>query len=98
MVITRKQKDVRPTKLVCFGGIAKHHSVNIMLFEPKEDRGEDAGFISWLFYGKIQYKSDVPTVNMGLFGGPCFTSKRWMYFVSDRNVKVVSRYLHETRI
>ena len=98
MVITRKQKDVRPTKLVCFGGIAKHHSVNIMLFEPKEDRGDDAGFIRRLFYGKIQYKSDLPTVNMGLFRGHCFTSKRWMYFVSDRNVKVVSRYLHETRI
>ena len=29
-----KRKDVRPTKLVDFEGIAKHHNVNIMLYEP----------------------------------------------------------------
>ena len=73
---TLKQKDVKPTKPVCFEGIAKHRSVNIMLFEPKEDRGEDAGFIRRLVYGKIQYKSDLPTVNMGLFGGHCFYIKK----------------------
>ena len=37
-----KRKDVRPTKLVDFEGIAKHHNVNIMLCEPKEDKGKDA--------------------------------------------------------
>ena len=40
-----KQKDVRPTKLVDFEGIAKHHRVNIMLYEPKKERGKDAGSI-----------------------------------------------------
>ena len=73
---TLKQKDVKPTKPGCFEGIAKHRSVNIMLFEPKEDRGEDAGFIRRLVYGKIQYKSDLATVNMGLFGGHCFYIKK----------------------
>ena len=33
-----KKRDVRPTKLVDFEGIAKHHNVNIMLYEPKKDR------------------------------------------------------------
>ena len=37
-----KRKDVRPTKPVDFEGIAKHHNVNIMLCEPKEDKGKDA--------------------------------------------------------
>ena len=37
-----KRKDVRPTKLVDFEGIEKHHNVNIMLHEPKKDRRKDA--------------------------------------------------------
>ena len=40
-----KRKDVRPTKLVDFEGITKHHNVNIMLYKPKQDRGKDAGSI-----------------------------------------------------
>ena len=32
-----KKKDVRPTKLVDFEGIARHHNVNIMLHERKKD-------------------------------------------------------------
>ena len=48
-----KQKDVRPTKLVDFEGIAKHHNVNIMLYEPKKDRGKDAGSIWRFVHGKI---------------------------------------------
>ena len=40
-----KKRDVRPTKLVDFEGIAKHHNVNIMLYEPKKDRGKDSGSI-----------------------------------------------------
>ena len=35
-----KKRDVRPTKLVDFEGIAKHHNVNIMLYEPKKGRGK----------------------------------------------------------
>ena len=70
-----KKRDVRPTKLVDFEGIARHHSVNIMLYEPKKDRGKDAGSIWWLVYGKIQHKSDLPTINMGLLGGHCFYIK-----------------------
>ena len=32
-----KKRDVRPTKLVDFEGIAKRHNVNIMLYEPKKN-------------------------------------------------------------
>ena len=32
-----KRKDLRPTKLVGFEGIARHRNVNIMLYEPKKD-------------------------------------------------------------
>ena len=37
-----KKGDVRPTKLVDFEGIARHHNVNIMLHVPKKDGGQDA--------------------------------------------------------
>ena len=30
-----KRKDLRPTKLVGFEGIARHHNVNIMLYEKR---------------------------------------------------------------
>ena len=39
-----KKRDMRPTKLVDFEGIARHHNVNIMLYEPKKD-GKDGGSI-----------------------------------------------------
>ena len=39
-----KRTDVRPTRLVDFEGIARHHNVNIMLYEPKKD-GKDGGSI-----------------------------------------------------
>ena len=39
------KNDVRPTKLVDFEGITRHHNVNIMLYEPKKDRGKDAASI-----------------------------------------------------
>ena len=71
-----KRKDVRPTKLVDFESIAKHLNVNIMLYEPKKDRSKNAGFILPLVYGKIQYKNDLPTVNIGLLGGHCFYIKK----------------------
>ena len=32
-----KKRDVRPTELVDFEGIARHRNVNIMLYEPKKD-------------------------------------------------------------
>ena len=92
-----KKRDVRPTKLVDFEGISKHYNVNIMLYEPKKDRGKDAGSVWWLVYGKIQHKNDLPTINIGLLGGHCFTLRRWMCFVSDRNVRGVGRYLRETK-
>ena len=47
-------------------------------------------------YGKIQHKNDLPTINMGLLGCHFFTSKRWMCFVGDGNVKGEDRYLRET--
>ena len=40
-----KKRDVRPTKLVALEGIARHQSVNIMLYEPRKGRGKDAGSV-----------------------------------------------------
>ena len=67
--------DVSPTKLVYFEDIAKHYNVNIMLYEPKKDRGKHAGSVCQLVYGKVQYKNDLPTINMGLLRGHCFHIK-----------------------
>ena len=67
-----KKRDVRPTKLVDFEGIARHHNVNIMLYEPKKN----ARSIWRLFYGKIQHKNDLPTIKMGLLGDHCFYIKK----------------------
>ena len=36
-----KKRDMRPTELVDFQGIARHHHVNIMLYEPKKDKGKE---------------------------------------------------------
>ena len=69
---------MRPTKLVDFECIAKHHGVNIMLYEPKKDRGKDSGSIWRLVYDKIQHKNDLPTINRGLLGG------HWFY-IRNRN-------------
>ena len=71
-----KRKGARPTKLVDFKGIARHHNVNIILYEPKKDRRKDAGSIWRLVYGKIQYKSYLHIKNMGLLGGHCFYIKK----------------------
>ena len=71
-----KKKDVRSTKLVDFEGIARHHNVNTMLCEPKKDWGKDAGSIRWLVYSKVQYKNDLPRINMGLLGDHCFHINR----------------------
>ena len=75
-----KKRDVRPTKLVDFEGIPRHHNVNIMLDEPKEYRGKDAGSVWQLVYGKTQHKNDLPTINMGLLGGYCFYMKEMDVF------------------
>ena len=71
-----KKRDVRPTRLVDFEGIAKPHNVNIMLYEPKKDRVKDAGSIWWLVCGKALHKSSLLTINMGLLGGHCFYIKK----------------------
>ena len=71
-----KKRDVRPTRLLDFEGIVKHHNVNIMSYEPKTGKGKDAGSIWPLVYGKIQHKSDLPTINMGLLGGHFFYIKK----------------------
>ena len=60
---------MRPTKLVDFEDIARHHNVNIMLYEPKQDRGKEAGSIWWLVDGKAQHKNNLPTINMELLEG-----------------------------
>ena len=87
---------MRPAKLVVYKSIAKHHNLNIMLYEPKKDRGKDEGFIWQLVYGKIQHKNDLTTINMGLLRGHCLNIKKMECFVSNESVKVVGRYLHET--
>ena len=71
-----KKRDVRPTKLVDFEGIARHYNVNIMLYEPKKGRGKDAGSVWKLVYGKTQHKNNLPTINMELLGGHCFYIKK----------------------
>ena len=71
-----KKRDMRPTKLVDFEGIPRHQNVNIMLYEPNQDRGKDARSIWWLVYGKAQHKNNLPTINMGLFGSHCFYIKK----------------------
>ena len=70
--------SVRATKLIDFEGIAKHHGVNIMLYEPKQKE------IWRLVYGKLQFKNELPTLNIGLLDGHCFyikdigvLAKRW---------------------
>ena len=67
---------MRPTKLVDFEGIAKHHNLNIMLYEPKKDRDKDAGSTWCLVYGRIQHKKALPTINMRLLWGHCFYIKK----------------------
>ena len=67
---------MRHTKFVDFEGIAKHHHVSIILYEPKKDGGKDAGSICQLVYGKIQYKINLPTINMGPLGGHYFYIKK----------------------
>ena len=102
-----KKRDVRPTKLVDFERIAKHHNVNIMLYEPKKDRGKEVGSIWRLVHGNIQHKSDLPTINMRLLGRHCFYIKkldvicnRWeckgcrQIFTGDENL---IRHLKEER-
>ena len=66
-----KKRDVRPTKLVDFEGIVRHHNENI-IYEPKK---EDAGSMWQLACGNIQYKNDLPTINKGFLGGHCFFIK-----------------------
>ena len=51
-----KKRDVRPTILVDFEVIARHHNVNIMLYKPKKN----ARSVWQLVYGKIQHKNDLP--------------------------------------
>ena len=63
---------MRPTSLADFEGIARHYNVNIMVYGPKKN----ARSVWQLVYGKIQHKSDLPTINMGLLGGYCFYIKK----------------------
>ena len=46
-----------------------------MLYEPKEDRGKDAGSVWQLVYGKTQHKNSLPAINMGLLREHCFYIK-----------------------
>ena len=67
-----KKGDTRPTKLVDFEGIARHHNVSIVLYEPNKNSRS----IWWLVYSKAQHKNNLPTINMGLLGDHCFYIKK----------------------
>ena len=67
-----KKGDMRPTKLVDFEGIARHHNVSIVLYEPNKNSRS----IWWLVYSKAQHKNNLPTINMGLLRGHCFYIKK----------------------
>ena len=59
-----KREDVKPTRLVDFENIAKQFKVNIRLFEPRENEDKTA----WrLVFGKNQFKTNLPCVDIGLF-------------------------------
>ena len=88
---------MRPTKLVYFEGITKPHNVNIMLYESKKDSRKDVEPTWWLVFGKIQYKSDLSTVNTRILGGHCFRIKKMDVLCKNGNVKAASRYLCKTR-
>ena len=64
-----KRKDVRSKELVDFEGIVKDYNVDVMLYESKIDSKKDVGSMWQLVCGKIQYKTNFPTVNMGGRGG-----------------------------
>ena len=67
------RKDVRPTRLVDFEGIAKKLKINIRVYEPKSDTKET----SWmLVFGKNRYKARLDTINLGMFKGHCFYIKK----------------------
>ena len=89
-----KGKNVRPTKLVDFEGIVRHHNVNIILYDPKKDKGKDAGSIWRLVYSKIQLRNDLLTVNMG---GYCFYIKSMDVLCNWWDVKGGSRYSRDMR-
>ena len=71
-----KKRGLIPTKLVDFESIARRHNVNIKLYEPKKDRGKNAGPIWRLVYGKAQHKNGLPTIKMGLLRGHYFYIKK----------------------
>ena len=64
-----KTSEVRPTKLIDFEGIAKMFSVNIRLYEPKDQN------VWKLVFGKDQFKPNLPCVDIGLYKGHCFFIK-----------------------
>ena len=83
---------MRPTKLVDFEGIARYHNVNIMLYVPKKDGGKDAVSL-W----QDSAQKQLVHKKHGIIGRPCLYVTKWMCFVSDGNVRGVSRHLRETR-
>ena len=45
-----KQQDARPSKFVDFEDIAKHHNVNIMLFESQKDSMKETESVVSLWF------------------------------------------------
>ena len=87
---------MRPTKLVDFEGIAKHHNVNIMWYEPIKNKGKHAGSVWRLVFGKIQHKNDLPTIN--ILGGHCFYVKNMDVLCNRRECNgCLARHLKDER-
>ena len=55
-----EKRDVRPTKLVDFEGITRHHNVNIMLYEPKKYRGNNAGSMTVSLRKRLSTETTCP--------------------------------------
>ena len=74
-----KRRGVRATKLVDFEGIARHHDINIGLYEPKLN----SQTVWQLVYGKNQYRQGLDTINIGLYQGHCFLHQKYGCVVSE---------------
>ena len=79
--------------------------MDVMLYEPKIDSKKDVESMWQLVCGKIQYKTNFPTVNMELLEGGgverrvlFLRQQIWVRYANARNVKAASRYLSETKI
>ena len=58
--------------------------MDVMLYEPKIDSKKDVESMWQLVCGKIQYKTNFPTVNMGLLEGGGGVSRGEYFFYDNK--------------